>query len=77
MLKTVSQQIKIERTSICKQCNDYVSSVKTCKKCGCYMPAKTIFAAAECPSGKWTTSEPTDDLIGLVEEAMLKLWNGH
>lgn len=77
MLKTVSQQIKTERIAICKQCDDYSSAIKTCKKCGCYVPAKTVFASAECPAGKWKQGEPTNDLVGIVEEAMLKLWNGN
>ena len=42
-----------ERYSICKACPELVKLTKTCKKCGCFMTAKTKIQGATCPLGKW------------------------
>ena len=42
-----------ERYSICKGCPEFINLSKQCKKCGCFMSAKTKLAAATCPIGKW------------------------
>lgn len=41
------------RFSICKGCEFLIKATGTCKKCGCFMQAKTKIAKAECPVGKW------------------------
>jgi hypothetical protein len=41
------------RYSICNGCPEFVSLTKQCKKCGCFMAAKTKIASAVCPIGKW------------------------
>lgn len=49
----VSEQVAAERYSICLACPELVSLTKQCKKCGCFMSAKTKLAKASCPLEKW------------------------
>lgn len=42
-----------KRFAICKVCPELIKLTKQCKKCGCFMVAKTKLAAATCPLGKW------------------------
>jgi hypothetical protein len=51
--KSVSE----ERYSICKECPEFIKITSQCKKCGCFMPAKTTLALASCPIGKWEKVE--------------------
>lgn len=48
-----SAEISEERYSICKQCPELIKLTKQCKKCGCFMYAKTKLLEATCPLGKW------------------------
>jgi hypothetical protein len=41
------------RLEICKACPELVKVTKTCKKCGCFMTAKTKIQGAICPLRKW------------------------
>lgn len=41
------------RYSICKECPELIKLTKQCKKCGCFMAAKTKIKLATCPIGKW------------------------
>lgn len=41
------------RYSICKECPELIKLTKQCKKCGCFMNAKTKLKMASCPIGKW------------------------
>jgi hypothetical protein len=41
------------RYNICKLCPEFINLTKQCKKCGCFMSAKTKIEAATCPIGKW------------------------
>lgn len=49
----VPDKIKEERLNICKAC-EFFTLLQQCKKCGCFMPAKTLLARAKCPIDKWT-----------------------
>lgn len=40
------------RYSQCLTC-PRLNSMKFCRECGCFMPAKTKLAAFDCPLGKW------------------------
>jgi broad specificity polyphosphatase/5'/3'-nucleotidase SurE len=42
-----------ERFKICLSCPELINFTKQCKKCGCFMAAKTKLEAATCPIGKW------------------------
>ena len=48
-----SEEKAEERYSICKSCPELIKLTKQCKKCGCFMAAKTKLALAACPIGKW------------------------
>ena len=43
----------VERYNICLQCPELIKVTKQCRKCGCFMVAKTKLANATCPLGKW------------------------
>lgn len=52
--KTVDDnKISEQRLEICKGCPELIQLTSQCKKCGCFMPAKTKLDAAKCPLGKW------------------------
>jgi len=42
-----------KRMSICESCEFLIPITKNCKKCGCFMVAKTKLPHASCPIGKW------------------------
>lgn len=48
-----SEELSKERYSICQACPELVKLTKQCKKCGCFMYAKTKLEKATCPLGKW------------------------
>jgi len=47
------ESLSNERYSICKSCPELIKLTKQCKKCGCFMAAKTKLQLATCPLGKW------------------------
>jgi len=52
-LRFVSSEVGDERIAICNSCEEYNKTLDICKKCGCYMPAKSKLAKAKCPLNKW------------------------
>jgi hypothetical protein len=48
-----SEESAFERYSICKGCPELIKLTKQCKKCGCFMIAKTKLEHSTCPIGKW------------------------
>jgi hypothetical protein len=48
-----SEELATERYSTCLGCPELISLTKQCKKCGCFMAAKTKLEKATCPLGKW------------------------
>lgn len=50
-------EVALERYEICKSCPHLIQATKTCKKCGCFMAAKTKISHASCPVGKWDAVE--------------------
>lgn len=46
-------QLGKDRLEICKACPEFIKLTTTCKKCGCFMAAKTKLKGATCPIGKW------------------------
>lgn len=48
----VDPETRIERINICTDC-EYLSKIKTCKRCGCFMPLKTWLKDDICPINKW------------------------
>jgi hypothetical protein len=51
--KRLSDEDAKKRFSICKACPELIKLTSQCKKCGCFMKAKTQFEKATCPIGKW------------------------
>jgi hypothetical protein len=49
----VDKEIADLRYDICKQCPMFINISKQCKKCGCFMAAKTKLLNATCPLNKW------------------------
>lgn len=49
----VDEETFTKRFDICKQCPELINLTKQCKKCGCFMAAKTKILNAACPIGKW------------------------
>lgn len=49
----LSKEFQKERMDICLGCPELIKLTQTCKKCGCFMKAKTQLAEARCPIGKW------------------------
>ena len=42
-----------QRYEICKGCEFFNAILKTCTKCGCFMPMKVEIKSVKCPAGKW------------------------
>lgn len=57
----VSKDIAEQRMSICDQCPYLIQLTRMCSKCGCYMPAKTTLAEAECPEQRWSKESVETD----------------
>jgi hypothetical protein len=51
--EALNHSISKHRYMICKECDRFITSVKVCKECYCFMPAKTMIEGADCPLGKW------------------------
>jgi predicted Zn-ribbon and HTH transcriptional regulator len=49
----VEDDLAKERLAICKACPELIKLTTQCKKCGCFMSAKTKLKMASCPIGKW------------------------
>jgi hypothetical protein len=48
-----TEEKSLDRFEICKACPELISLTSQCKKCGCFMAAKTKLEKATCPIGKW------------------------
>ena len=46
---------------ICIQCENFNSTIKTCKLCNCFMPVKAALPGTECPIGKWSNKKEEDN----------------
>lgn len=51
--KKATVESATERFNICLACPELIQVTKQCKKCGCFMAAKTKLEKATCPLGKW------------------------
>lgn len=48
-----SEEVSKNRYEICQACPELIKLTKQCKKCGCFMAAKTKLEKATCPLEKW------------------------
>jgi hypothetical protein len=53
MTKHSTEDLAASRLAICKACPELIKLTTQCKKCGCFMTAKTKLEAAKCPIEKW------------------------
>lgn len=51
--KKIETDIANNRLNICLSCPELIKITKQCKKCGCFMEAKSKLANSKCPIGKW------------------------
>jgi hypothetical protein len=49
----IEADIRESRLNLCLACDHLFKSTNTCKKCGCFMNAKTWIKGATCPVNKW------------------------
>jgi hypothetical protein len=49
----VDSELAEARYQTCLACPELIKLTKQCKKCGCFMFAKTKLELATCPLGKW------------------------
>lgn len=52
-LVKVDEEVRNSRLSICTNCEHLFKPTNSCKKCGCFMNAKTWLKSATCPINKW------------------------
>lgn len=48
-----TEEKQTSRFGICKACPELIKLTSQCKKCGCFMSAKTKLEKATCPLQKW------------------------
>ena len=48
-----NSSISDSRLKLCRSCPELIKLTSQCKKCGCFMAAKTKLKQATCPLGKW------------------------
>ena len=47
------EEVAKSRLEICRTCEYFRPKTETCRKCGCFMKAKTMLLNAKCPIEKW------------------------
>jgi len=52
-VERADESLSNKRYEICKACPELIKLTKQCKKCGCFMAAKTKLLDATCPLDKW------------------------
>jgi hypothetical protein len=58
----IPEHVSEERLNICLGCEHLYKPTKTCKKCGCFMEAKTKLFRSKCPIGKWGIYEEVENI---------------
>jgi hypothetical protein len=53
MTRNADDKTTAARMDICLGCPELIKLTKQCKKCGCFMNAKTKLESAKCPIGRW------------------------
>lgn len=49
--------VHLIRRDICMKCDQLNHTIKVCKACGCWIPAKVHAAFTDCPLSKWPKIE--------------------
>lgn len=48
-----TREIYKSRLETCRKCESFQRTVKLCKECGCFMPAKARAKSSTCPKNNW------------------------
>ena len=77
MVKLISKfrnrfEVSERRLDFCRACEHYDKTFHKCLKCGCFMEAKTLLMAAECPIGKWGMEEDINNTDVIQEREQWK-----
>ena len=56
-LPLVDRSVRESRLEICNSCEFLFKPTNSCKKCGCFVDAKTWIPSTECPINKWSSAE--------------------
>lgn len=54
---TRQRDIAKKRMEICNECEHLMPIIRTCKKCGCFVDAKTKLMSSSCPINKWSSEK--------------------
>jgi hypothetical protein len=49
----IDEEIRNARLDLCLSCEHLFQPTENCKKCGCFVQAKTWLKSASCPIKKW------------------------
>ena len=49
----VSRETYRDRLETCRDCSSFQKTLRMCKECGCFMPAKARAIDSDCPKNKW------------------------
>jgi len=52
----VNFKVANERYTVCKSCQYFSTTIKSCAQCGCFMPVKVTIATMKCPMNYWSTN---------------------
>lgn len=52
-LVKVEEYVRTDRLNICLSCEHLFKPTENCKKCGCFVQAKTWLKQSKCPIKKW------------------------
>lgn len=56
----VSDEIRMRRLDICRNCPHLIKLTNQCSACGCFVKSKTRYAESSCPMGKWKSEKPKE-----------------
>ena len=56
----VSDEIFINRISICKRCDKFDKDLNRCLECGCFLYIKARWSTEKCPLDKWDPEVATE-----------------
>ena len=55
-----------ERSAICRSCDQFRAGF--CMECACLLKFKVLFAAGDCPVGKWNVEKATDIMVHTIAD---------
>ena len=61
---TSKYEMSERRLAVCKDCEFFDQVFRRCKRCGCFMDAKTLLPKSHCPIGKWLAEDNLNNPSG-------------